>query len=115
MLSISVINKHKSEMNTGKGREDVRFLCPMWSIYIYIYGHVPKPIVYEVHLERACAGGGVRHLFVFVCFFSGFPLLFPRGGTRGPPEAPKRGAPGVRQQVFGVAFLAPFVASGVIQ
>ena len=28
-------------------------------IYIYIfYGHVPKPLVYDVLLERRCAGGG---------------------------------------------------------
>ena len=62
-------------------------------IYIYIYGHVPKPLVYDVALGRACAGGGCA-TFLFLFIFSMFFLCyFPAGAPETPQEAPR----GVRQ------------------
>ena len=63
--------------------------------------------VYEVLLERACAGGGCATFF-FMFVFSMFFFFYFRGGHPRPPRGTQRGAPGVRQQVFGFAFLAAF-------
>ena len=75
-------------------------------IYIYIYGHVPKPIVYEVHLERACAGGGcATFLFLFV-FSMVFLCYFPGGAPEAPQRHPKRVRQGCANKFSELPFWA---------
>ena len=64
--------------------------------YITTCGLVPKPIVYEVHLERACAGGGAPP-FCFCLFFQWLSFVISPGGPPRPPRGTQkrcaRGAP----------------------